>query len=213
MRMKTAMNGHVSEERHTMFQRAADEVKNRLRAMIRSVEDDMNERADAVFVAMGRDYHAVLSGRDVTEGVLPKVQRTMRQQVMSKIDGVEKMFRSIVEPETSDNEADAAEGASAQAVGRHQDDMEDGALELNPRHSRQTEGYVKQEDGNVENVSMDRASSETPVATSRETKTLSPEAPTMKTGPNDEEVHNSVEGDKGTYRSVRFSTASDSDNS
>ena len=103
--MKAAMNAHVDQERHVMFQESADEVQKRLQMLVRSVEETMSNRVDEVFLAMRRDYRSVLGvGEDVQGQVLPKVQRLMRKEVMGIIEGVENIFTKVMDGEVDEME-------------------------------------------------------------------------------------------------------------
>lgn len=95
MRMKAAMNNHVEYERHEMFQRSADEVRDRLLVMVEEVQKTMSDRADEVFVAICRDYRSVLISRAAQGEVLPKTQRLMRKSVLSELERVEDIFREV----------------------------------------------------------------------------------------------------------------------
>ena len=96
--MKAAMNAHVDQERHVMFQQSADEVQHRLETLVQSVEETMGQRTDEIFIAMRGDYRSVLGGSENVDGeVLPKAQRIMRKEIMRTIEGVEKMFRKGVD--------------------------------------------------------------------------------------------------------------------
>jgi len=121
--MKGHMNDHVSNERHVMFQRSADEVADRLRAMIRRTKEELDEKVDEIFLAMRRDYRSVLGGGDVQqEGqLLPKAQRLVRKEVLHIIRGVEKKFRRVAgfEQEESEEEMEptGAEGSERDVGG------------------------------------------------------------------------------------------------
>lgn len=111
------MNAHVDQERHVMFQDSADEVQQRLQALVRSVEEIMNQRVDEVFVAMRQDYRSVLGGNENVEGeVLPRAQRIMRKEVMKIIEGVEQMFNKVI------GVADNDEKPTQEEVGGFPDD-------------------------------------------------------------------------------------------
>lgn len=98
--MKAAMNAHVDQERHVMFQESAAEVQGRLRSLVQNVEETMSNRVDEVFLAMRRDYRSVLgAGEDVQGQVLPKVQRLMRKQVIKIFEGVEEIFKKVMDGE------------------------------------------------------------------------------------------------------------------
>lgn len=107
--MKTAMNAHVDQERHVMFQESADEVRNRLKTLVQDVEETMSNRVDEVFIAMRRDYRSVLGGGDDVQGqVLPKAQRIMRKEVSGVIDGVEEIFKNMMDADNVEMEHDVS---------------------------------------------------------------------------------------------------------
>ena len=94
--MKSAMNGHVNDERYTMFQQSVDEVRHRLNKMGKDVENTMNDKADEVFVLIRRDYRSVLGGGDMPQGqLLPKAQRLLRKEILTIVAGVEQLFDKI----------------------------------------------------------------------------------------------------------------------
>ena len=105
-RMKAAMNSHVAQERHTMFQSSAENVKSRLSIMLKELEAFMNDKADEVYLAMRRDYNSVLGGGEVPQNgdILPKAQRLVRKEMMQIIDGVEKVFSKIAGLEFTDED-------------------------------------------------------------------------------------------------------------
>lgn len=112
--MKAAMNAHVDQERHVMFQESGDEVRKRLQNMVRSVEELMSNRVDEVFLAMRRDYRSVLGGgEDVQDQVLPKAERLMRKEVMRTIEGVESIFMKVMDGETDEMESEEGKTESA----------------------------------------------------------------------------------------------------
>ena len=110
-RMKAAMNSHVAQERHTMFQSSAENVKSRLSIMLKELEAFMNDKADEVYLAMRRDYNSVLGGGEVPQNgeILPKAQRLVRKEMMQIIDGVEKVFSKIAGLEFIDEDDDKNE--------------------------------------------------------------------------------------------------------
>lgn len=120
--MKSALNGHVDEQRHVMFQRSADEVRSLLQQMVRTLQQTLDERADEVFLAMRRDYRSVLGGGDLPQGeLLPKAQRLMRKEVMDKINRAERIFKRVAGLEVED---DADEEGEDVLTG-HGDKMDD----------------------------------------------------------------------------------------
>ncbi|CAF9943183.1 MAG: hypothetical protein ALECFALPRED_010769, partial [Alectoria fallacina] len=123
-RMKAAMNSHVAQERHTMFQSSTENVKTRLSVMLKELEVYMNDKADEVYIAMRRDYNSVLGGGEVPQNgeILPKTQRLVRKEIMRIVDGVEKVFMKVAGIEVkSEEECDGED----KEVARH-DDNEDG---------------------------------------------------------------------------------------
>ncbi len=104
--MKAAMNSHVAQERHTMFQSSAENVQNRLSVMLKELEVDMNDKADEVYIAMRRDYNSVLGGGEVPQNgeILPKTQRLVRREMIRIIDGVEKIFKEIAGLDVKDED-------------------------------------------------------------------------------------------------------------
>jgi len=110
--MKAAMLAHVDTERHTMFPDSCDEVRTKLKAMLRQVEELMANKADEVFVAISRDYRSVLGGSDAPQGeMMPRWQRTMRKEVKAVIDRAEKIFKRVagIEVEEDEDEDEAAD--------------------------------------------------------------------------------------------------------
>ncbi|MCJ1384792.1 hypothetical protein MMC17_007910 [Xylographa soralifera] len=104
-RMKTAMNAHVERQKHRMFEDSTNEVQQRLKAMIRGVDETMSNKADEVFVAMSRDYRSVLGGGDVPHGeMMPKWQRAMRKEVKGVINKAERIFKRVAGIEVEDDE-------------------------------------------------------------------------------------------------------------
>ena len=105
-RMKAAMNSHVAQERHTMFQSSAENVESKLNVMLKELEVYMNDKTDEVYIAMRRDYNSVLGGGDVPQNgeILPKTQRLVRKEMIRIIDGVEKVFKKIAGLEVKDED-------------------------------------------------------------------------------------------------------------
>ena len=120
--MKSALNGHVDEQRHVMFQGSADEVRSLLQQMVRTLQQTLDERADEIFLAMRRDYRSVLGGGDLPQGeLLPKAQRLMRKEVMGKINRVERIFKRVAGLEVEDDEDEEKEDVST----NHSDKIND----------------------------------------------------------------------------------------
>src|SRR5579859_7924188 len=102
--MKSHMGNYVDEHRNTMFAESCDEVKQRLIAMCKQVEEFMSAKADEIFLAMQRDYMEVISGTALPKGqMMPKWERNMRAAVAKAIEeqaarGSEVISKSDDEP-------------------------------------------------------------------------------------------------------------------
>ena len=154
MRMKAAMNSHVDHERHEMFQRSADEVRDRLHVMVKEVQETMSNRADEVFVAICRDYRSVLISRAAQGEVLPKSQRLMRKSVLSKLDRVEDVFRQVAQGRTDfDTEDGIEEGATTADVKTEQIDASLDRLLSSPDDTRDTS--LKPEQDRIHEAKME----------------------------------------------------------
>ena len=152
-RMKEHMNAHVELERHTMFELSTEEIKYRLTALVRSVEEAMINKADEVFIQMSRDYRAVLVGGDVLQGeCMPKWQRTMRQEVMEVINGCEKVFKQIVGIEEKDEEEAPEVGGF---VGKKEDDAESANTKVKQDIKKEPNTGDEDHDDDTEDVAME----------------------------------------------------------
>ena len=101
------MHEHVDQVRHTMFSESTEEVRNRLKIMLRQIEELMANKADEVFMQMSRDYRSVLGGGDVVhESMMPKWQRGMRKDVKAVIDNAEKIFKRIAGVDVEEDEVE-----------------------------------------------------------------------------------------------------------
>ena len=109
--MKAHMNSHVAHERHTMFRKSANNVRNQLKDMIKHVEDLMGDKTDEVFTQMRRDYRSIIGGVDTPQAgeILPKDQRLARKGVRLIIEGVEKAFMKVAGVSIDNEEEDSKE--------------------------------------------------------------------------------------------------------
>ena len=99
------MSTHVDSRRMMMFREAVEEVRKRLNAMCRAVENQMSEITDTVFMQMTRDYNSVISGTQLPEGqVMPKWERQMRAQLARIIEGREVGSETLEEEEVVEGE-------------------------------------------------------------------------------------------------------------
>ena len=104
-RMKGHMHEHVDQVRHTMFLQSTEEVRNRLKLMLRQIEELMANKADEVFMQMSRDYRSVLGGGDIVqEETMPKWQRSMRKDIKAVIESAEKIFKRVAGFKVEDDE-------------------------------------------------------------------------------------------------------------
>ena len=142
MRMKAAMTSHVDRVRLTMFHESTSEVRNRLSQMIRQVEEDMSNKADEVFVAMRRDYRAVLGGDSRSQGeMMPKWQRMMQRDVKLVMDGAEKIFEEVagVEVEGGNDETEGIEQGKEM-------ESEDDEVQIQPDSGSNSNGEIIEEE-------------------------------------------------------------------
>lgn len=81
MRMKGHMTTFVQQQSQNMFPAATKTVEQHLVKMCRTLEEEMANKADEIFGLMRADYMRVLGGVQVSHEVMPKFERTMKQQV------------------------------------------------------------------------------------------------------------------------------------
>ena len=133
IRMKTAMNGHVAQQRHTMFNESAEKVKDLLDQLIKTVEGQMGDKTDEVFISMRRDYRAVLGDGEIKEAeILPRPQRLCRKEIKGIIDGVKKIFEKLVNGDLDEDETTLAENEEQD---RKQDVKDEDATETDDEAS------------------------------------------------------------------------------
>ena len=154
-RMKAAMQAHVDQERHVMFELSADEAKRRLIEMVEGASMTISDRIDEVFVAMRRDYRSVLGGGDTQGEILPKSQRILRKQVMMTLDGVEQLFKIALGQATDD---DCNSGGMAKKLEENKRDQDfddvDDALSQQKAASDAANRQFKSEGGEYKDVRM-----------------------------------------------------------
>lgn len=140
------MNSHISHERHTMFQSSADNVQNLLNVMISDMENNMNDKADEIFVQMQRDYRAVLGGAGLPQGgeLLTRSQRLVRKEIMRIIDGVEGALLRVAGLETQEDED--KDGAGNE---RHKEPGDDDCVEERKGEDTAVPNDEKSEEINV----------------------------------------------------------------
>lgn len=121
-RMKAHMNAHIAHYRQTMFRASTEKVQMLLGQLIKTVEVQMGEKTDEVFVSMRRDYRAVLGNGEVKEAeILPRPQRLCRKEIKRVIDGVKRIFEKLANGELDGDEMPLEEK-------EEQEKSEDGAM-------------------------------------------------------------------------------------
>ena len=174
--MKAALNGHIEQQRHVMFQRSADEVRHLLQGMVKDVQKTMDEKTDEIFLAVRRDYRSVLGGNDLPQGeLLPKAQRLMRKKVMSKIDRADKLFKKVAGLEVEDDEEEDED--EAEQTGEEEDIDQSGSVakdldESVPPYSPSRQGSasnttIKREPVSERQADEDAPTADAPVATKK----------------------------------------------
>ncbi|KAL9103543.1 MAG: hypothetical protein Q9163_001421 [Psora crenata] len=115
-RMKAAMNSHVDERRHDMFQGSATHVKNQLTGLIQYVKKILADKTDEVFAQIERDYRSVLGGEKMSHNneVSPSDQQQVRREILQILAGVEKTMKRIVGTEV-DEDSDEDKGNESPA--------------------------------------------------------------------------------------------------
>lgn len=153
--MKAAMQAHVDQERHVMFQQSADEARHRLVEMVEQVSMTMSDRMDQVLFAMRRDYRAVLGGGETQGEILPKSQRLLRKQVMTTLDGVEQLFKKVLGQATDDDWNAEGGEKNLKEIGKDQDfDVDDALFQEFPTNEPANR-QLKSEEGERKDVPMD----------------------------------------------------------
>ncbi|KAF2878206.1 hypothetical protein BDV95DRAFT_479698 [Massariosphaeria phaeospora] len=98
LRMKTCMNQHVEQNRHSMFEKAVQTVTGHLHTMCKDLEEEMASKADEIYVFMKRDYMAVLGGVETDQdAVMSKEERVMRAEIKTLLLAVDGQFEAIAE--------------------------------------------------------------------------------------------------------------------
>ncbi|KAJ4378700.1 hypothetical protein N0V86_005571 [Didymella sp. IMI 355093] len=118
MRMKAHMAAYVERARHSMFNEATLTVKRRLDHMCKRLQEEMEERADEIYIKMKADYMQVFGGVQVnTDAVVSREERAMRADIMALLRAVNSHFEPIsmgVLPNAADDDVHgSAEEAAA----------------------------------------------------------------------------------------------------
>ena len=102
-----------------MFEASAAKVKDSLGGLIKTVEEQLGEKTDEVFVSVRRDYRAVLGAGEAQEGqILPRPQRLCRKEIKGVIEGVKKIFEKVINGELDEDDSKTGD------VGDEEDDEE-----------------------------------------------------------------------------------------
>ncbi|KAK3064184.1 hypothetical protein LTS18_009470 [Coniosporium uncinatum] len=104
-RMKSHMAHHIDYARRDMFDKSTEQVRMHLDHMCRQIQDNMELRADQVFLAVERDYTTVIGGVPLPEGyIMPREEKGVRDDVADAIAGSDEQFRKILGVEKEDEE-------------------------------------------------------------------------------------------------------------
>ena len=125
--MKHYMTNHIETQRAEMFRESCDEVRTRLNAMAREVEELMANKADEVFLHMSRDYTEIVVGKKTTGEVMPKAERHMRAEVAELIQDREE---ANIKVEQAHEEASAVNSRDASANDENPDEDDAVASQL-----------------------------------------------------------------------------------
>jgi len=97
------MAHHIDYARRDMFDKSTEQVRMHLDHMCRQIQDNMELRADQVFLAVERDYTMVIGGVSLPEGyVMPREEKGARDDVADAIAGSDELFRLILGVERED---------------------------------------------------------------------------------------------------------------
>ena len=142
--MRAALNAHVDTVRHEMFLDSCNGVRAKLEAMIGHVEELMANKADELFVSISRDYRSVFGSNHAPQGdMMPRWQRSMRQEIKAVIGRANKIFKQAagIEVEDDDEGSDAdVEQDGDFSEGENTDDREAGASTFGDHHNVKMEG-------------------------------------------------------------------------
>ena len=72
--MKAPVRAHAENRRHNIFKPSADNVQDLIKAMMKDIATQMDEKADETFTYMRRDYRSILGGEDLPQDseILPR---------------------------------------------------------------------------------------------------------------------------------------------
>jgi len=105
MRMKSLMNSHVNNKRHTMFRESTNNVGRLLKTLAKEVRKVLDEKVDEIYMSTRRDYLSALGGGEAKFGqVMPKAQRKLRKKVTKVIDRAERLFERTINPGGTDDD-------------------------------------------------------------------------------------------------------------
>ncbi|KAF2768799.1 hypothetical protein EJ03DRAFT_351811 [Teratosphaeria nubilosa] len=146
-RMKSAMLDHVTSNSVTMFEDATKEVRKSITKMCDSVQSDMLDRADAIYLSMQRDYMSIIGGVKI-DTKMPREERLMRREIDEVIGKADTIFQGVVEADVEDLKkaasAEASDPDSQQIV--HEDDTGDKDNISDDEHEHGREPDEREED-------------------------------------------------------------------
>ncbi|KAF2121280.1 hypothetical protein BDV96DRAFT_640676 [Lophiotrema nucula] len=148
-RMKGHMSNYIDGQRHQMFTAATEVVRDHLRKMCRTIEEQLAAKADDIFLHMKRDYSQALGGIDTSaqDVKMPKFERELRAEIKGLLCGVDGQFK------------DVAEGKVAQPSGEDEevitnDDETEEVLDIDADETEMDEDEQDEIDQNSSDVEM-----------------------------------------------------------
>ena len=105
-RMKDIMAHHIDQVRKTMFHESTNKVRHQLSNMVRTIREEMKDKAFEVLAAIKQDYRSVL-------GLTPKWQMEMQKDVKAIIDDADKIFMKAAGMDLEDEKEKKREESDA----------------------------------------------------------------------------------------------------
>ncbi|RMZ08329.1 hypothetical protein D0860_04735 [Hortaea werneckii] len=104
MRMKSAMQNHVDNNRRVMFDNATKQVQKSIMGLCEKVREQMLNDADQVYVHMQQDYMSVIGGVRVDSN-MSRQERTVRRDIDERITGADDIFQKVLDMNPEDLKA------------------------------------------------------------------------------------------------------------
>lgn len=90
------MEAHTNIERHTMFQKATDQVKDQLDSMGEDIQELLDDYVQTLAKKMKRDYLAVLVGDGARAQTV--AERMLRHEVCKPLAEADSWFAALLSP-------------------------------------------------------------------------------------------------------------------